>query len=82
MQQISDSPKPIKLGRPLSPDSQSPAARQAARRLRMKELGKTTVTIELSADLFAALDKFMQFKTITKSQVIEAALRDRFMRKR
>lgn len=58
------------------------AQRKARQRLRQTACGLETVTITLSAELVSALDKFLLYKDLTKAEVIEAALRDRFMRKR
>ena len=71
-----------KAGRPKLPNALTPAQRQAKRREIARDRGIVPVTVELSAELVAVLDKFLQFKDLTKNQVIEAALRDRFMRKR
>lgn len=69
-------------GRPATGVAKSPAQRQADRRARLASEGKTSLTVEVSADAFAALASFVQFKDMTKDQVIERLIRSQLMRKR
>lgn len=69
-------------GRPVTGVAKTAAERQADRRKRLKEEGKAMLTVEVSAEVLAALDKFVQFKDEAKSSVVERVLRDRLMRKR
>jgi hypothetical protein len=77
--------EPAKRGRGRPPSglpALSAAERQQARRGRLKEAGMGFLTIAVDEELLAALDKFVQFKDETKSQVVERILRDRLLRKR
>ena len=58
---------------------ESPAARVAAFRAR-KAL--VTLSVDLPADLVEQLEAYMQFKNVTKKQVIENLLRTQLLRKR
>lgn len=70
-------------GRPPSPDGAMTAAeRQRARRERLAAVGETSLTVTLPRDVLDALSKFVEFKDLTKSQVVEKVLRDRLLRKR
>lgn len=69
-------------GRPATGEAMTAAQRQAARRKRLADKGKKTLTVEVSVDVLAALDKFVQFKDEDKGSVVERVLRDRLMRKR
>lgn len=70
-------------GRPAGPvPALTSAQRQAVRRARLKESGVMALTVSLSADVLAALSKFVEFKDMTKDQVVERILRDRLFRKR
>jgi hypothetical protein len=70
-------------GRPVSIDGAATAAeRQAARRDRLKKAGKGVLTVEVSLDVIHALNVFVKFKDVTLGEVVDRALRDRFLRKR
>lgn len=58
------------------------AARKAAQRARAAESGRTTLTVTLSADLVAAINKAIKFKDETQSQAVERILRNQLLRKR
>jgi len=68
-------------GRPAT-GGMSGAERQRAYRARLAEEGKAPVSVTLSADVVAALDKFVQFKDETKGEAVDRILRDRLLRKR
>lgn len=76
--------EPVKRGRgrPSTGQAMTNAERQAARRARLAAAGERDFTVRLPADVVAALDKFMQFKDLTQSEVIARILRDRLLRKR
>jgi hypothetical protein len=90
MRQIEDSKTldllgglPRGRGRPLSGKPASTAAeRQAARRDRLRDEGKGVLTVEVSLDVIAALDAFVQFKDVTKGEVVDRILRGTLLRKR
>lgn len=67
---------------PVGGVAQTPAERQKARRDRLAASGERPLTVTLPADLLAALDKFVEFKDLSKSEVVERILRDRLLRKR
>jgi hypothetical protein len=58
------------------------AIRQANLRARRAAEGKQSVTVVLPADVVEFLNKFVQFKDISKDHVIEKAIRNALMRKR
>lgn len=85
MKQASDN-KTLELlprgrGRPSTGDAMTPAQRQAERRARLKAEGLLPLTVNLPCELHVALAKYMQFKDITKDDVLERAVRA-FIRKR
>lgn len=90
MRQIEDSKTldllgglPRRRGRPNSDKPASTAAeRQAARRLRLKESGKSVLTVEVSVDVIDALDAFVRFKDVSKGDVVDRILRGTLLRKR
>jgi len=55
------------------------AARVAAYRERNN---LKTFTVQLDEDLFAQLEAYLEFKTLTKSQVIEKLIKNQLLRKR
>lgn len=69
-------------GRPATGKAMTGAERQAARRARLASQGKLTLTVEVSAEAFEALVNFVQFKDMSKDQVIEKLIRTQLMRKR
>ncbi|EEF21763.1 conserved hypothetical protein [Ricinus communis] len=69
-------------GRPATGVAMTAAERQAARRKRLAEEGKKTLTVEVSLEVLEALDKFVQFKDEDKGSVVDRVLRDRLIRKR
>lgn len=70
-------------GRPLSVvPALTPAERQKLRRERLKASGVGVLSIELPDDVLASIHKFIEFKDMTISQVVERVLRDRLLRKR
>jgi hypothetical protein len=69
-------------GRPASGVAKTAAERQAARRERLAEEGKATLTVEVSHEVIEALDKFVQFKDVTKGDVVDRLLRGTLLRKR
>lgn len=69
-------------GRPADPNAMTVAERKRAQRKRLAEEGRVSRTFDLSAEVVAALDRFVQFKSEDKSAVVERILRDRLMRKR
>lgn len=79
--------KTIDMGEALSvvvrrPLAKTAAERKAAQRERLRAAGVASVTVDLSADLIEGIAKFMKFKDLTQSQVIEQALRQSILRKR
>lgn len=70
-------------GRPVGGGpAMTPAQRQKARRDRLKAEGAGFLTVELPVEVLAALDRFVQFKDISKGEVVERVLRRELMRKR
>lgn len=69
-------------GRPATGVALTAAERQAARRRRLANEGKATLTVEVSREVIEALDKFVQFKDEAKGSVVDRVLRDRLLRKR
>ena len=55
------------------------AARVAAYRERQ---GLVTLSVDIPRDVASALDQFLRFKCVTKSQVIAGLIRDQLLRKR
>jgi hypothetical protein len=75
---------PIKRGRgrPATGSAMTDAQRQKARRQRLRQEGKGVLTVEVSLDVIAALDAFVQFKDEAKGSAVDRILRDRLLRKR
>lgn len=80
---------PRKRGRPPVADAMSHADRQAAYRQRQKAKGKVETTIQLQADVFAALHAYVERHNadkadapITLGDAADKILRDRLLRKR
>jgi hypothetical protein len=69
-------------GRPATGHAKTGAQRQSARRERLKLEGKGQLTVELPQDVLDGLSKFIQFKDLTKDQVVERLLRQQLMRRR
>lgn len=69
-------------GRPRDPNAKSAAQRQRDYLARLKESGKAVISVDLPLEVIQAVDKYIEFKDMTRGQAIEKALRDRFMRKR
>lgn len=69
-------------GRPVKQGARTAAQRKADERARKKEQGIESVTVELSADLVAALARAVKFKDETRSQAVERILRNQLLRKR
>jgi len=69
-------------GRPPKPDAMSAAERQAARRARLKAAGVAQLSVDVPMDVFEALSKFVEFKDLTKGEVVAKVMRDRLLRKR
>lgn len=70
-------------GRPSSVDGAATSAeRQAARRRRLSEQGKGTLTVPVSQEVIDALDRFVRFKDVTKGEVVDRILRGTLLRKR
>ena len=69
-------------GRPATGAAMTAAQRQAARRARLKQEGRESITLVLDQDVIDALDRFVKHKDETKSQAAERILRDRLLRKR
>lgn len=70
------------VGRPPSPTAMTGAERQRLRRQRLKEAGLQEVKVALSADVYAALRKYTEYKDDDYSAAVERILRDRLLRKR
>lgn len=66
-------------GRPPKADAMTGAERQAAYRARH---GLVPMTVLLPAELVAAVNEFMRFKDLTKTQVFEKLIRAQLLRKR
>jgi len=69
-------------GRPVTGKAMTGAQRQAARRVRLAEQGKTSLTVEISVEAAQFLSAFVQFKDQDKDAVIERLIRSQLMRKR
>lgn len=69
-------------GRPVSGHAKTGAQRQAALRQRLREEGKGQLTVSLPLELLDGLSKFVQFKDMSKDDVIERLLRYQLLRKR
>lgn len=72
---------PKRRGRPPG-DGKTSAQRQKERRERLRQLGIVALTVEVPADVAAALRKFVEFKDETQSEAVVRILRDRLLRKR
>ncbi|MGK5013597.1 hypothetical protein [Janthinobacterium sp. MDB2-8] len=69
-------------GRPPKPDAMSGAQRQAARRARLRANGVAQLSVDVPSDVLDALTKFVEFKDMTKGEVVARVMRDRLLRKR
>lgn len=69
-------------GRPPNPNAPTVAERQRARRARLADSGIKALTVELPVECIEALDKYLQFKGLTKNEVVERVIRGTIMRKR
>jgi hypothetical protein len=70
------------VGRPSTGKAMTSAERQRARRERLKASGVGFITVALPVDVLAALDKFVEFKDLSKDEVLERIIRREVMRKR
>lgn len=66
-------------GRPVTGKAMTSAERQAAFRVRH---GLVPMTVLLPADLVGAVNDYMRFKDLTKTQVFERLIRTQLLRKR
>lgn len=76
---------PLKRGRGRPPSNgvtMTAAERQKAYMERKREDGLKPLTVLVSDDLFQALEKYVEFKDMTKSEAIERIVHDRLLRKR
>lgn len=69
-------------GRPPKPDAMTGAQRQAARRARLRAIGVAQLSVDVPSDVLDALTKFVEFKDMTKGEVVARVMRDRLLRKR
>ncbi|PRC91031.1 hypothetical protein [Solimicrobium silvestre] len=69
-------------GRPPKVNALTAAQRQAQRRERLRNSGKSSLTVILPVELIDGLDKFVQFKGLSKDVVIERLIRSQLLRKR
>jgi hypothetical protein len=69
-------------GRPPRQGALTSAQRQSLRRDRLRLAGKVSVTVILPVDIVEGLDKFVQFKGLSKDVVIERLIRSQLLRKR
>lgn len=69
-------------GRPPKPDAMTAAERQAARRARLRASGIAQLSVDVPIDVLDALSKFVEFKDLTKGEVVARVMRDRLLRKR
>lgn len=69
-------------GRPPKPDAMTGAQRQAARRARLRANGVAQLSVDVPSDVLDALTKFVEFKDLTKGEVVARVMRDRLLRKR
>lgn len=69
-------------GRPPSGSALSNADRQAAYRRKLVDQGQDKLTVVLDVAVLDALSKFIEFKDMSKSDVVNRILRDRLLRKR
>ena len=73
----------IRSGRPVGLiPAKSAAQRKADQRKRLADSGVRSLTVALDSSVLDALAKFVEFKDLTKSEVVERILRDRLLRKR
>lgn len=75
-------PVKARRGRPSTGVALSPADRQKAYRARLLAAGESSLTVALPLDLLDALDKFVTFKSETKSEVVARILKSYLLRKR
>lgn len=73
--------KPKKLGRPVTGYAMTNAERQRKYRQGISRQGTDSLTVFVSVDVLARLERFMLARDETKSEVVECALRT-FFRKR
>lgn len=69
-------------GRPPKPGALTGAQRQAAHRARLRAKGVGQLSVDVPVDVLEALSKFVEFKDMTKSEVVARVMRDRLLRKR
>lgn len=72
-------PLPKKRGRPCTGKAMTAAERKAKQR---QNNGLVVLSVEVTAEVFAALNEYMRFKDLTKNQVIENLLTKQLLRKR
>lgn len=70
---------PKKRGRPPTGKAMTPAQRKAKQR---ENNGLVVLSVEVSAEVFAALNEYMRFKDLTKNELIENLLIKQLLRKR
>ena len=72
-----------KRGRPETGTAMSDSARQARRRAKLEEDGKTLLPrVVISQEVSKALAKYIQFKDMTLGDALDSIVRDRLLRKR
>lgn len=69
-------------GRPPTGKAMTAAQRMAKRRALLKEAGMVQATVMLPVEVAQRLDMFVQFKDMSKSDVVAKALRNSIMRSR
>lgn len=69
-------------GRPPLDGAKTPAQRQKEHRDRLRASGEASLTVTLPLELLEALDKFVEYKDMSKSDAVARILRDRLLRKR
>lgn len=69
-------------GRPVTGTALTPAQRQKARRERLRAAGEEEITVKVSAEVAAALRKFVEFKDLTLGEALTKIMHDRLLRKR
>jgi hypothetical protein len=74
---------PKKRGRPRSGKALTESERQARRRKKMEEEGKTLLPrVKVTIEVAEALGKFIQYKDMTLGDALDRIVRDRLLRKR
>jgi len=71
-----------RVGRPLTGTAKSAAQRKRASRERLREAGVEEITVQVGADVAAALRRFVEFKDMTQGDAVSRILTDRLLRKR